>query len=56
MIVKTICRVKKGEELLTTYGRNYWIQRRQFNKLTNEQKKLCKNWYKFTFKDPVGEV
>ena len=42
-------------QLLTTYGQEYWIQKRQYMKLTKPQQQLAKKWCKSTARDIIGK-
>ena len=39
-------RIPARTECLTGYGRDYWCNEAQFNKLSEEDKMLCSEYYK----------
>ena len=44
-MVKALKNIKTDEELVTTYGKDFWNRRIQWNKLTENERKLAYEWY-----------
>ena len=53
-IFKSLKRLAANVELLTTYGRDYWLQRQQWMKLNSRERELCEEFYKITEADLIG--
>jgi hypothetical protein len=53
LIGYTLIDVKKGDELLTNYGKEYWCKKAHFESLDPETKKRCKAFYGIKEKDFV---
>ncbi len=43
--------LKKGDELLTNYGKQYWCVKAHFDILDENTKRRCKKWYSIKDKD-----
>jgi hypothetical protein len=53
VLYKTLVRMAANTELLTGYGRDYWLNADQFNKLSEEDRMLCSEYYKI---DPEKDL
>ena len=53
VLYKTLVRMAANTELLTGYGRDYWLNADQFNKLSEEDRMLCSEYYKI---DPENDL
>ncbi len=52
VLLKTI---KKGEEWLTNYGKDYWLISRHYNSLDTKTKKLCRDFYKISVAELIDD-
>ena len=53
-LFKSLHRLAAHVELLTTYGRDYWLQRQQWIKLSSKERALCEEFYNITEADLIG--
>ena len=43
--------MKKGDEWLTNYGKDFWLKKSNFDSLDTKTKKVCREFYKFQNQD-----
>ena len=51
MLVQTLKKANEGEELLTTYGKDYWSRKLQWARVGRAGKDLARTWYKIKDSD-----
>jgi hypothetical protein len=51
MVGFAVKNIKDKEELLTNYGRSYWVKRLHFETLSKETKKICMSFYNIKLLD-----
>ena len=51
MVGFAVKNIKAKEELLTNYGKSYWVKRVHFETLSKETKKVCMSYYNIKLLD-----